>query len=79
MSPEEVYELLSPREREVLELSGLPYAMIAEQLGISARTVEAHTLRISEKMPPEMRQRMTPQTAVNVLRVMVRRPSNVTG
>ena len=44
--------LLSPREREVLEglLAGLPNKSIAYDLGISPRTVEIHRARLMDKM-----------------------------
>jgi two-component system response regulator FixJ len=44
--------LLSPREREVLEglLEGLPNKSIAHDLGISPRTVEIHRARAMDKM-----------------------------
>jgi two-component system response regulator FixJ len=43
---------LTPREREVLEalVRGLPNKMIAYDLGISARTVEAHRANLMAKM-----------------------------
>ena len=43
---------LTPREKDVLEgiISGLPNKMIAENLGISMKTVEQHRARIMEKM-----------------------------
>ena len=42
---------LSPREREVMKLmvAGLHNRRIAEELGISARTVEVHKARVMEK------------------------------
>jgi len=45
-------ELLSPREREVLEglLTGLPNKTIAYDLAISPRTVEIHRARVMDKM-----------------------------
>jgi len=45
-------ELLSPREREVLEglLAGLPNKTIAYDLAISPRTVETHRARVMDKM-----------------------------
>jgi two-component system response regulator FixJ len=45
-------ELLSPREREVLEglVAGLPNKTIAADLAISPRTVEIHRARVIEKM-----------------------------
>lgn len=48
-------EQLSMREREVLDLmlQGLPNKAIANELGISAKTVEAHRSKIFEKMRAE--------------------------
>lgn len=45
-------ELLSPREREVLEglLAGFPNKTIAYDLAISPRTVEIHRARVMDKM-----------------------------
>ena len=45
-------DLLSPRERQVLEglLTGLPNKSIAYDLGISPRTVEIHRARVMDKM-----------------------------
>jgi two-component system response regulator FixJ len=45
-------ELLTPREREVLEglVAGLPNKTIGYDLGISPRTVEIHRARVMEKM-----------------------------
>jgi two-component system response regulator FixJ len=45
-------ELLSPREREVLDrlLAGLPNKTIAFNLAISPRTVEIHRARVMDKM-----------------------------
>jgi len=45
-------DLLSPREREVLEglLAGLPNKSIAYDLAISPRTVEIHRARVMDKM-----------------------------
>ncbi|CAO3431367.1 response regulator transcription factor [Azospirillum doebereinerae] len=45
-------DLLSPREREVMELvaQGLPNKTIARQLDIGTRTVETHRARVLEKM-----------------------------
>lgn len=45
-------DLLSPREREVLEglLAGLPNKTIAYDLAISPRTVEIHRARLMDKM-----------------------------
>jgi RNA polymerase sigma factor (sigma-70 family) len=44
--------LLSPREREVIELvrAGKPNRVIAEELGLSQRTVEVHRAGIMEKL-----------------------------
>ena len=44
--------VLSPREREVMGLlvQGLHNRRIAEELGISHRTVEVHKARVLEKM-----------------------------
>lgn len=46
------FEQLSPREREVLSLMtrGIHNRTIAEELGISARTVEVHKARVMEKL-----------------------------
>jgi two-component system, LuxR family, response regulator FixJ len=45
-------DLLTPREREVLEglVAGLPNKTIGYDLGISPRTVEIHRARVMEKM-----------------------------
>lgn len=45
-------DLLSPREREVLDglLAGLPNKTIAYDLAISPRTVEIHRARVMDKM-----------------------------
>ncbi len=44
--------LLTPREREVLELlvAGLPNKAIANELGASPRTIEVHRARVLEKL-----------------------------
>lgn len=44
--------LLTPREREVMEMvaEGKPNKVIAAQLGVSAKTVEAHRAKVMEKM-----------------------------
>jgi FixJ family two-component response regulator len=48
-------KLLSPREREiaahVVDERSRPW--IAQQLGITVRTVDAHLERIADKLPPE--------------------------
>jgi two-component system response regulator FixJ len=45
-------ELLTPRERQVLELlvEGLPSKLIAHRLGISTRTAEHHRAAVMKKM-----------------------------
>ena len=51
-SPVQVASVLTPREKEVLELiaKGLLYKEIAEQLGISFHTVRQHIGKIYEKL-----------------------------
>ena len=51
-APEDPYEGLTPRERQVLHLAaeGLANAAIAERLGISARTAETHRARVLHKL-----------------------------
>jgi len=48
----ELFESLTPREREVLELvtSGKPNKVMAGDLGVSQRTIEIHRSRVMEKM-----------------------------
>jgi FixJ family two-component response regulator len=48
----EKYDSLTPREKEVMEhiVQGLPNKSVAELLGVSMRTVEAHRGRVMEKM-----------------------------
>jgi two-component system, LuxR family, response regulator FixJ len=48
----ELFESLTPREREVLELvtSGKPNKVMAADLGVSQRTIEIHRARVMEKM-----------------------------
>ncbi len=46
------YALLTPREREVMDLvvEGRPNKVIAQMLGLSSKTVEAHRAHVMEKM-----------------------------
>lgn len=46
------FKALSPREREVLEmlLNGKPNRLVAKELGISEKTVEAHRAHVMEKI-----------------------------
>jgi two-component system response regulator FixJ len=46
---------MTPREREVMDavVSGKSNKMIAEELGVSIKTVEAHRARVMEKMGAE--------------------------
>jgi len=46
------YDSLTPREKEVMEhiVRGLPNKSVAQLLGVSMRTVEAHRGRVMEKM-----------------------------
>ena len=48
----EKYDSLTPREKEVMEhiVRGLPNKSVAQLLGVSMRTVEAHRGRVMEKM-----------------------------
>lgn len=50
--PEDPYETLTPRERQVLHLAaeGLPNSAVARRLGISARTAETHRARVLHKL-----------------------------
>jgi FixJ family two-component response regulator len=45
-------DALSPREREVMEfvIAGKPNKIIADQLGISIKTVEVHRARVMQKL-----------------------------
>jgi two-component system, LuxR family, response regulator FixJ len=47
-----LFESLTPREREVLDLvtSGKPNKVMAADLGVSQRTIEIHRARVMEKM-----------------------------
>ena len=49
---QEKYNSLTPREKEVMEhiVRGLPNKSVAQLLGVSMRTVEAHRGRVMEKM-----------------------------
>jgi len=51
-APSTPFDLLTPREREVLQLiaAGYPNRLIAEELGISARTVEVHRRNLKAKL-----------------------------
>jgi FixJ family two-component response regulator len=51
-SMEKRYELLTPREREVMKfiVSGVSNRELAERLGLSSRTVEIHRSKIMRKM-----------------------------
>lgn len=46
------YETLTPRERDVMDYvtRGKPNKIIAAELGVSQRTIEAHRARIFQKM-----------------------------
>lgn len=48
----ERFETLSSRERDVLEkvVAGLPNKLVADELGISIKTVEVHRARVMKKM-----------------------------
>ena len=48
----EKYDSLTPREKEVMEhiVRGLPNKSVAQLLGVSMRTIEAHRGRVMEKM-----------------------------
>lgn len=48
----EKYDGLTPREKEVMEhiVRGLPNKSVAQLLGVSMRTIEAHRGRVMEKM-----------------------------
>ena len=48
----EKYDSLTPREKEVMEhiVQGLPNKSVAQMLGVSMRTIEAHRGRVMEKM-----------------------------
>lgn len=47
-----LFSVLTPRERDVMDyvVSGKPNKIIAAELGVSQRTVEAHRARIFQKM-----------------------------
>jgi DNA-binding NarL/FixJ family response regulator len=49
---ESPFSVLTPRERDVMDyvVSGKPNKIIAAELGVSQRTVEAHRARIFQKM-----------------------------
>ena len=49
---DESLDLLSPREREILQLvaEGNSNATIAEKLSLSVRTVESHRLNLTKKL-----------------------------
>ncbi|MEI6913702.1 MAG: response regulator transcription factor [Armatimonadota bacterium] len=51
-TPSDLYDTLSSREREVLQLSaeGCISSVIAERLEISARTVEVHRMNVTKKL-----------------------------
>ena len=55
-------DLLTPREREVLQhiARGYMYKEIAAQLGISAKTVEAHVSAVLRKLQLSSRHELTP-------------------
>ena len=46
------FSVLTPRERHVMDyvVSGKPNKVIAAELGVSQRTVEAHRARIFQKL-----------------------------
>jgi RNA polymerase sigma factor (sigma-70 family) len=54
-------DLLTPREREVLQhiARGYMYKEIAAQLGISAKTVEAHVSAVLRKLQLSSRHELT--------------------
>jgi RNA polymerase sigma factor (sigma-70 family) len=65
-------DALSPREREVMEfvIAGKPNKIIADELGISIKTVEVHRARVMQKLGvssvAELAQAMIEPTAANL-------------
>jgi DNA-binding NarL/FixJ family response regulator len=50
--PEEPFEILTPRQREVLQLvaEGLTSKEVADRLGVSVRTVESHRAQLMKRL-----------------------------